>query len=403
MNMRFNNLHIGIFGRMNTGKSSLINMLTDQEISIVSESSGTTTDPVIKTVEIKDIGPVTLIDTAGINDLSDIGILKVNKSREIIKRVDCAILLITENQFDQYEVELINQFEDNETPFIIVHNKNDLKKITEITLTSIRSCTNAIVIDISTYQPGDKEQLTSVLKKIIPESAYNQKGLLEDLVKSKEIVLLIVTIDKGAPEGRLILPQNQTIREAIDRECIVITVKDSELDNFLELGITPSLVITDSQLFKTVVKKLPVSIPLTSFSILFARQKGSFSTYLEGAHQIPKLQNDDNILILESCSHHTSCDDIGRVKIPALLQKHTGKSLNFSVVSGLSPLPNNISNISMVIQCGGCMVTRKQIINRIKPFINAHIPVTNYGMALAFTNGYLDRVTSIFRNTHSND
>lgn len=388
---------------MNTGKSSLINMLTDQEISIVSESSGTTTDPVIKTVEIKDIGPVTLIDTAGIDDLSDIGILKVNKSREIIKRVDCAILLITENQFDQYEVELINQFEDNETPFIIVHNKNDLKKITEITLTSIRSCTNAIVIDISTYQPGDKEQLTSVLKKIIPESAYNQKGLLEDLVKSKEIVLLIVTIDKGAPEGRLILPQNQTIREAIDRECIVITVKDSELDNFLELGITPSLVITDSQLFKTVVKKLPVSIPLTSFSILFARQKGSFSTYLEGAHQIPKLQNDDNILILESCSHHTSCDDIGRVKIPALLQIHTGKRLNFSVVSGLSPLPNNISNISMVIQCGGCMVTRKQIINRIKPFINAHIPVTNYGMALAFTNGYLDRVTSIFRNTHSND
>lgn len=388
---------------MNTGKSSLINLLTDQEISIVSESSGTTTDPVIKTVEIKDIGPVKLIDTAGIDDLSDIGILKVNKSREIIKKVDCAILLITENQFDQYEVELINQFEDNETPFIIVHNKNDLKKITEITLTSIRSCTNAIVIDISTYQPGDKEQLTSVLKKIIPESAYNQKGLLEDLVKSKEIVLLIVTIDKGAPEGRLILPQNQTIREAIDRECIVITVKDSELDNFLELGITPSLVITDSQLFKTVVKKLPVSIPLTSFSILFARQKGSFSTYLEGAHQIPKLQNDDNILILESCSHHTSCDDIGRVKIPALLQKHTGKSLNFSVVSGLSPLPNNISNISMVIQCGGCMVTRKQIINRIKPFINAHIPVTNYGMALAFTNGYLDRVTSIFRNTHSND
>lgn len=401
--MRFNNLNIGIFGRMNTGKSSLINMLTDQEISIVSESSGTTTDPVIKTVEIKDIGPVTLIDTAGIDDLSDIGILKVNKSREIIKRVDCAILLITENQFDQYEVELINQFEDNETPFIIVHNKNDLKKITEITLTSIRSCTNAIVIDISTYQPGDKEQLTSVLKKIIPESAYNQKGLLEDLVKSKEIVLLIVTIDKGAPEGRLILPQNQTIREAIDRECIVITVKDSELDNFLKLGITPSLAITDSQLFKTVVKKLSVSIPLTSFSILFARQKGSFSTYLEGAHQIPKLQNDDNILILESCSHHTSCDDIGRVKIPALLQKHTGKSLNFSVVSGLSPLPNNISNISMVIQCGGCMVTRKQIINRIKPFINAHIPVTNYGMALAFTNGYLDRVTSIFRNTHSND
>lgn len=388
---------------MNTGKSSLINLLTDQEISIVSESSGTTTDPVIKTVEIKDIGPVTLIDTAGIDDLSDIGILKVNKSREIIKRVDCAILLITENQFDQYEVELINQFEDNETPFIIVHNKNDLKKITEITLTSIRSCTNAIVIDISTYQPGDKEQLTSLLKKIIPESVYNQKGLLEDLVKSKEIVLLIVTIDKGAPEGRLILPQNQTIREAIDRECIVITVKDSELDNFLELGITPSLVITDSQLFKTVVKKLSVSIPLTSFSILFARQKGSFSTYLEGAHQIPKLQNDDNILILESCSHHTSCDDIGRVKIPALLQKHTGKSLNFSVVSGLSPLPNNISNISMVIQCGGCMVTRKQIINRIKPFINAHIPVTNYGMALAFTNGYLDRVTSIFRNTHSND
>src|SRR5690554_54307 len=334
--MSFKNLHIGIFGRMNTGKSSLINMLTDQEISIVSENKGTTTDPVKKALEIMDIGAVTLIDTAGIDDLSEIGLLKVKSSYEIINRVDCAILLITENKFDEYEIMLISRFKSNDIPFIIVHNKNDLSGIAENTRDSIRLQTNAEVIDLNTYEPSDKQRLISALKNIIPESIYQQKGLLTDLVRAKDVVLLIISIDNGAPEGRLILPQNQTIREAIDRDCIVITVKDSEIDDFLKLGIEPSLAITDSQLFSIVIKKLPKTIPLTSFSILFAHQKGDFSAYLNGTHYISKLKDYDNILILESCTHHISCDDIGRVKIPTLLSNFTGKKLNFTIISGLS-------------------------------------------------------------------
>ncbi|MDD2930531.1 MAG: [FeFe] hydrogenase H-cluster maturation GTPase HydF [Fermentimonas sp.] len=401
--MSVNNLHIGIFGRTNTGKSSLINMLTGQDISIVSSRHGTTTDPVNKTVEILDIGPATLIDTAGIDDLGEIGHKKIIKSLEVIKRVDSAILLIAGNQFGDYEVRLIDQFKELDVPYLIVHNKNDISKIAAITKNAIKWHTNADIIDISTYEPTDKDLLIGALKKILPQTVYQNNTLIGDLVKPKDFVLVIIKIDSSAPEGRLIYPQNQTIRDAIDNHCVVIVVKVEELDDFLKTGITPALAITDSQIFDSVVKKLPESIPLTSFSILFARLKGDFTAYMRGTTCISNLKDDDKVLILESCTHQTACDDIGRVKLPNLIQDFTGKKLNFTIVSGLSTLHDNLNDFALVVQCGGCMVTRKQLLNRLQPFIKAGVPVTNYGMALAYVNGVFDRVVSVFRRFYTYD
>lgn len=395
--MSVTNLHLGIFGRTNTGKSSLINMLTDQDISIVSEKKGTTTDPVKKTVEIFGIGPATIIDTAGVDDLGEIGHLKIQKSLEVIRRVDCAILLIAGNQFGDYEVRLIDQFKEHDVPYIIVHNKNDISKIAAITKNAIKWHTNAEIIDISTLNSTDRDLLINSLKKIIPETVYKNLTLIGDLVKPKDLILIIIAIDSEAPEGRLIYPQNLTIRDAIDNHCITVVLREDEIEDFLKSGLTPALVITDSQIFKSVTEKLPENIPLTSFSILFARLKGNLIAYLRGTPCISNLKDGDNVLILESCTHQTSCDDIGRVKIPKKLKEFTGKRLNFKIISGLSPLPENIDDFALVIQCGGCMVTSKQLSNRINPFIKRGIPVTNYGMALAYVNGVFERVVSIFR------
>lgn len=401
--MSVSNLHIGIFGRINTGKSSLINMLTGQSVSIVSHLMGTTTDPVKKTVEIMGVGPATLIDTAGIDDLGEIGFLKIKKSKEVIRKVDCAILMIAGNQFGDYEVSLIEQFKELDVPYIIVHNKNDISKIAAITMNAIKWHTNAEIIDISTYEPADKERLIGALKRVIPVTVYQNNTLIGDLVNPKDVVLMIISIDGESPEGRLILPQNQTIRDIIDNECIAVTIRENELEDFLNLGITPSLVITDSQLFKFVTERIPESVPLTSFSILFARLKGDFVAFLNGAPHISKLKDNDKVLIIESCTHQTSCDDIGKVKIPGMLQKFTGEKLIFEIVTGLSELPVHVDEFALAIQCGGCMVTRKQILNRLQPFIKAGIPVTNYGMALAYVNDSFERVTNVFRRFYKYD
>ena len=396
MPMSSNPLHIGIFGRRNTGKSSLINMLTGQEISIVSHLPGTTTDPVKKSVEIFGIGPAVLIDTAGMDDLGEIGSKRIKKAREVISRVDCAILVITGNQFGDEEVGLIHQFEAEEVPYLIIHNKNDIRKIASTTRTIIREHTHAAIIDVSTFHTADKDVIIRALKCIVPETAYQQRSLMGDLIQPKDIVLLITPIDSEAPEGRLILPQNQAIRDALDNDCITVVVKQTELADFLTLGITPALAVTDSQAFGYVARILPDSIPLTSFSILFARMKGDFAAYREGTAHIDLLKDGDHILILESCTHQTSCDDIGKVKIPTLLEKFTGKKLRFTFVTGLSGLPEEKSEFALIIQCGGCMGTRKQLTNRIHPFIREGIPVTNYGMALAWMNGIFERATKVF-------
>lgn len=387
-------LHIGIFGRRNSGKSTLINLLTGQETAIVSAQPGTTTDPIKKSVEISGIGPVILIDTAGIDDIGELGKKRIDKSMQTIKNVDVAILIIAGNQFGQFELDLIGQFEKFNTPYIILHNKKDISTIASHTKTIIKSHSTAKVLDFCAKNPKDAERLISNLKKIIPENLYRKPSLIGDLIKPKDIVLLITPIDEAAPEGRLILPQNQTIRDILDNNCIAITLKENELDDFLKLKIKPALVITDSQVFGYVAERIPEDMTLTSFSIIFARLKGDFAAYLKGTPHISRLNDNDEILILESCTHHTSCDDIGRVKIPNLLQKFTGKKLSFTFVSGLSAITPN--NYSLVIQCGGCMVTRNQLINRLKQFTDDNIPITNYGMALAYMNGIFERATQIF-------
>ncbi len=394
--MSVNRLHIGIFGRVNTGKSSLINMITGQEISLVSHFPGTTTDPVKKSVEITDIGPAVLIDTAGMDDLGEIGSMKIQRSKEVIRRVDCAILLISGNQFGDYEVRLIEQFDKNEVPYLIAHNKSDIDKIAAITKTAIKQYSNAEIIDFSTTHPADKERLIDALKRIVPETAFLKSSLIGDLVKPKDVVLLITPIDEAAPEGRLILPQNQTLRDALDNDCVVIVIKETELADFSKLRIRPALAISDSSVFGIVAKRLPQDIPLTSFSILFARLKGDFEAYMAGTPSISQLEEGDHVLILESCTHQVSCDDIGRVKIPTLLQKFTGNKLRFTVVSGLTELPANPRDFALVVQCGGCMITRKQLLNRLRPFIEAGVPVTNYGMALAYLHGIFNRATRVF-------
>lgn len=399
--MTSNSLHIGIFGRRNTGKSTLINWLTGQEISIVSPLPGTTTDPVKKSLEIPGIGPVMLVDTAGIDDLGELGTQRIRRSQEVISTVDCALLLIAGNQFGEYEVQLIGLFREMDLPYLILHTKNDIAKIAAITQTVIRQYSSAEIIDLHAGDDSHREELVEALKRIIPETALRQTSLLGDLVKPQELLLMITPIDSEAPEGRLILPQNQAIRDALDHNCITVVLKETELPAFLSRGITPALAITDSQLFGEAARLLPEEIPLTSFSILFARQRGDFEAYLAGTHHISRLEEGDQILLLESCTHHASCDDIGRVKIPKLLQRYTGKKLHFTVVSGLSPLPANIRQFALVIQCGGCMVTRRQLLNRLRPFIRAGIPVSNYGMTLAYLNGIFDRATAMLRSSRN--
>lgn len=388
--------HIGIFGKRNSGKSSFINVLVGQEVAIVSDHAGTTTDPVRKSVEIFGIGPVILIDTAGIDDTGDLGIKRVEKTMAVIKTIDCAILLITANSFGFYEKHLIREFSEYDVPFLIVHNKNDLEPLSEDTLIEIKRTTTAEVIDFSAETRFNTELVVKAITKSIPKTAYIKPSLFTGLIKPKELVLLVTPIDSEAPEGRMILPQMMALRDVLDNDCICVIVKESELQDFIKLGIKPALVVTDSQAFGFVKNLIPENIPLTGFSIVFAKARANFEKYIEGTRKIDKLVDGDKILILESCSHHLSCDDIGRVKLPKWLSDFTGKKLEFTIIPGLDKTPENISDFALIVQCGGCVVTQKQLQNRLKPGIDIEVPVTNYGMAIAFINGIFDRATAPF-------
>jgi [FeFe] hydrogenase H-cluster maturation GTPase HydF len=389
--------HIGIFGRRNNGKSSFINLLVGQDLAIVSNQPGTTTDPVNKSVEIFGIGPAILIDTAGVDDTGELGEKRIKKTLEVVKKVDCAILLIANNQFKIYELDLINRFKEYDIPYLVVHNKSDIEKLNELTVHTIQSITSSEIIDFSTVETSNLDELIELIKKTIPQTAYQKPSLFGDLVKPKDVVLLITPVDSEAPDGRMILPQNMAIRDVLDNDCICVTVKETEIEDFLKLGIKPALAVTDSQAFGMVSKLIPEDVPLTGFSVIFARLKGDFEKYLEGTTHISNLQDGDRILILESCTHQVSCDDIGRFKIPNWLLKFTGKKLEFTVVSGLSETNEDIEDFAMVIQCGGCMVTKKQVHSRLKPAIDAGVPVTNYGLAIAYMHGVFDRATAPFR------
>ena len=389
--------HIGIFGRRNNGKSSIINVLAGQDVSIVSEIAGTTTDPVKKSMEIPGIGPVILIDTAGIDDTSDLGAKRIEKSLQALKTVDAALLIVVENVFGHEELKLIDEFNNLDIPFAIVHNKADVQPITEWTKQQITEVSSAPILEFSAIKSAGIENVINTLKNIIPETAYQSKSLIGDLVKHGDTVLLITPIDIEAPEGRLILPQMQVIRDILDNDCIAVVVKEREIDAHIKrLQPRPALVITDSQVFPKADASIPKDIPLTSFSIILAKYKGDFPNYLKGTPHLSKLNNGDRILILESCTHHVSCDDIGQVKIPRWLSNYSGKKLEYDVVSGLTKLPRGIHEYAMVIQCGGCMITRRQIINRLKPAVDAGIPVTNYGMAIAWVHGIYERAVAPF-------
>lgn len=386
--VKVNRPHIGIFGKMNVGKSSLINALTGQEVSVVAAHPGTTTDPVKKIIEILGIGPVTLVDTAGIDDSSALGAQRVRRTNEALDQVDLAILVFADD-FDSYDQSLMETFQARSVPFFVVHNKCDLYA----TNTKIKG---ADVVDFSCKEPH-LPILLDMIKKHLPKSAYSQDVLLDDYVERGDEVVLVIPIDASAPEGRLILPQVQTIRNLLDIGAAAVCLKDTELREYLRLH-TPKLVVTDSQAFKYVSSVVPPTVPLTSFSILFSRLKGDFGAYLKGTRTIDKLQDGDKVLILESCSHSVNkCDDIGRTKIPNWLQKYTGKKLQFTVVANLDSLPDDAETYKLAIQCGGCMVTRTQIMRRLNILKEKGVALSNYGLAIAYCNGIFDRVTEIFR------
>ena len=389
--------HIGIFGRRNIGKSSLINALTGQDLAIVSDVAGTTTDPVKKSIEIGGIGPVVMIDTAGIDDSGELGLKRVGKSRDVLKIIDMAILVIAHNDFDDPERDLVADFKKNDLPFLIIHNKSDEEKIAPELVRVISEKYDVPVADFSARYPKDISGVISLIRETIPETAFLKKTLVGDLISYGDVVLLITPIDIEAPEGRMILPQVQVIRDVLDHDGIAVICKEREVDTFLKkMNPKPVLVVTDSQVFPRADASVPKDIPLTSFSIVLARQKGDFTNYVKGTPHLSELRDGDRVLILESCSHHVSCDDIGRVKIPRWLTNFSGKKLEFEVVAGLDAIPRPITGYAMVIQCGGCMITRKQLHNRLKPAIDAGIPVTNYGMAIAYIHGIYNRAIAPF-------
>ena len=389
--------HIGIFGRRNNGKSSLINSLAQQDIAIVSDHAGTTTDPVKKSFEITGFGPVVLVDTAGIDDTGELGEKRIARTKKSIKTIDLAILVIADNTFGDYEQKVIEELDKTSTPFIIVHNKSDIQTISTELKKQLEQDYKALVLDYSSVQQDNSDELLKAVQKTIPESAYKTPSLIGDLLSYGDIVLLITPIDIEAPAGRLILPQVQAIRDVLDNDAVSIVIKEREVDVFLkQTGIKPKLAITDSQMFTKADASVPRDVPLTSFSIVLARFKGDFESYLKGTPKISELEDGDRVLLLESCTHHVSCDDIGRVKIPRWISNFTGKDLEYEVVAGLNDLPRDITEYSLVIQCGGCMITRKQLINRIQPAVDAGVPVTNYGMAIAYVQGIYERAIAPF-------
>lgn len=399
---RGNRVHIAIYGRTNAGKSSLINKITNQSISLVSETRGTTTDPVYKAMELLPIGPVVFIDTAGIDDITELGELRVKKTKEILNKMDIALLLIStevvlENQELNYEKEWIREIKKREKPFIVILNKVDLvsvEKLQEIE----EKVKRELGCEISKVTTSREESIQTIKNKIIeyaPKIVVEEK-LIGDKIKIGDKILLVAPQDIQAPKGRLILPQVQVIRDILDNGGIPTVVT---LDNLKEgLAIfqgKPDLVITDSQVFKTVDEILDKEVPLTSFSIIMARAKGDLETLYRGAKRINSLKEGDKVLIAEACTHHQLKGDIAREKLPMLLQKKAGR-LEIDNCSG-KDFPEDISKYSLVIHCGSCMLNRAETISRLGECSNKEIPITNFGMAIAEINGILDRVMEIFK------
>lgn len=383
-------LYIGIYGSVNSGKSSLINRLAGQEIAIVSSKEGTTTDPVKKLIELDGIGPCVLIDSAGINDSTELGTARVDKTMQTVDIIDMAIVVADAGVLTEEDKKLIGVFNQKNKPFFVVNNKKDKDNYKTLTVDGTE------VYEFSCKEDKDVKALLKAIQKYRPGYITKKQVLLDDLIEKDDVVVLVTPIDSAAPEGRLILPQMNAIRNVLDNNAINVVVQVEQLATFLKLPVKVKLVVTDSQAFKEVSKIVPPEIPLTSFSIIFARMKGNFEHYVAGVRKIAKLNDGDKVLILESCSHSgISCEDIGRVKLPKMIQEISGKKLNFKIVTNLDPLPEDLASYGLVVQCGGCMVTKNQLGNRIEKVKEAGVPVTNYGVTIAYCTGILDRVTAM--------
>ena len=393
--MRNKAVYIGVFGRGNQGKSSLVNALTGQQTAIVSDVAGTTTDPVRKSMEIFGIGPVVVVDTAGLDDTTALGAQRLQKTWKTLDEVDLALLVCSGNQWEPAEQQLADSLKTKDIPFVIVHNKGDVAPLSPALQQQLEAGYGVAVCGCSAQTGEGVPELVRAMVAAIPASAYRSASMVEGLVRPGEMVALVMPQDGEAPEGRLILPQVQMIRDLLDAHAIAVPMQLEELPLFLAKQ-RPDLVITDSQVFAEVNTLLPAEIPLTSFSILLSKAKGNFESCLAGTSHIDRLHDGDRILMLESCTHISTCEDIGRVKIPRLLQKYTGKRLLFDHISSLDPLPD-LAGYAMAIQCGACMVTRRQIANRLKKITDYPLPLSNYGMCIAYVTGIFHRVTGIFR------
>ena len=393
--LKSNRLHIGIFGKTNVGKSSLLNRITGQDVSIVSDIAGTTTDVVEKSMELLPIGPVNFLDSAGIDDNTELGEQRLEKTLKILNRTDVAVLVCDYKGIDDFDISLIGKFEDLKIPFIVIINKSDVEKISDEKLNVIKNYTQNILITSAKDDSEVVYKFKSVLIQLLPDYFVNTPKIVGDIVPKGSTVVMVIPIDKEAPKGRIILPQVQTLRDLLDSGCVTLAVRDTELKNALDnLKTPPSLVITDSQAFKKVNEIVPENIALTSFSILFARLKGDLSAFICGAKAIDTLKDDDKVLILESCTHHAIEDDIGKVKIPNLLRKKTGKNLVIEHFSG-HDFPD-VSDYKLIVHCGACMTNRREVLSRILNANKAGVPITNYGIAISYCLGIIDRAVKIF-------
>lgn len=388
-------LHIGIFGKTNVGKSAFLNRITNQDVSIVSDIAGTTTDVVEKSMELLPVGPVNFLDTAGIDDLTSLGSERIEKTMKVLNRTDIAVVICDFNGIDEYEKDLISKFEELKIPYIFVVNKTDIKDISDEKLNEIKALSEHILV---TSAKEDKEivfKFKEKLVRMLPEDFVNSPKIVGNLVEPKSTVILVIPIDKEAPKGRIILPQVQTLRDLLDSDCLTYVVKESELKQAIEnLKEPPSLVVTDSQAFKQVSETVPESIPLTSFSILFARLKGDLDEFVKGTKAIESLKDGDKVLILESCTHHAIEDDIGRVKIPNLLKKKTGKDLIIENYAG-HDFPE-IKDYKLIVHCGACMTNRREVLSRILKANEQGVPITNYGVVISYCLGILPRAVKLF-------
>ncbi len=385
-------LHIGLFGRRNAGKSSVLNALTRQQVSIVSEIAGTTTDPVEKPMELLPIGPVLFIDTAGVDDVGALGEKRVKKTRQVLDRTDVGVIVVDAGQWNEFEDAILDELREREIPTIVVFNKSDIAKPQAAVIEKLKS---PHVEMVATEGHGVLD-LREALIKTVPEEFINVPPIISDLVPPGELAVLVVPIDKEAPKGRLILPQVQTIRDLLDGDSYCMVVKDDQLHDALKrLKRPPAIVVTDSQAFAKVSAEVPPDVPLTGFSILFARQKGNLTQFVEGAMAIERLRPGDRVLIAEACTHHPIEDDIGRVKIPRWLRQYVGGELHFNTTQG-HDFPDDLADYRLVVHCGACMWNRREVLSRMMRCRAAGVPICNYGMTIAYTLGLFERALQPF-------